>query len=405
MGDAKAATLRAWPWLRSLSRDAAGFVEYPPDSFLDQFGWFVNIGLLVLVWWSARKLTWDCTFIDDARDASDRSLLEAAGLENLERPAEWREPEEEVELKHRRRDTWWDRYFRYRKAQDKKPHTPGVWVVYFSLAALPIFGLGQALIPSEQADSRQFTFWMMAVYVGSGLGLLMTTSFLGLRRYLKRRKLQIPASMAGLWLGIGAGLILLFLTVAALLPRPSSETPLIDIPAIGSKERDASDYAQKSDGQGKGEGAGGENSSEKSDSKNSVEGKSQEAGKGKGQDNSSKGSGENKGKGGDSGKSDQKGDQKGGDRNNEKSDDKGKNQKNDKNKNNDSSNDKSERGSSSSSRKSSSENKSGRQASSRNQGAKGPAQLGNLGKIGSILKWTVFGILRWSWLISRSGMA
>ena len=30
----------------------------------------------------------------------------------------------------------------------------------------------------------------MGIYVASGLGLLLTTSFLGLRRYLRQRKLQ-----------------------------------------------------------------------------------------------------------------------------------------------------------------------------------------------------------------------
>ena len=38
---------------------------------------------------------------------------------------------------------WLDRYRLHREQQDKKPHTPGVWVVYFSLAALPLFGLGK----------------------------------------------------------------------------------------------------------------------------------------------------------------------------------------------------------------------------------------------------------------------
>ena len=389
MGDARAA-------LYGLGLGVAAFlallrfVEYAPGGFLEQFGWLVNIGLLVLVWWSARQLTWDCTFIDDKRDASDRSLLEAAGLDQLERPAEWREPEEEEELKFRRRETWWQRYQRFRKAQDRKPHTPGVWVVYFSLAALPIFGLGQALIPSEESDSRQFTFWLMAIYVGAGLGLLMTTSFLGLRRYLKQRKLKIPASMAGLWLGIGGGLILLFLTLAAVLPRPSSETPLVHISAIGSKERDASRFAQKSDGQGKGDGSAGNKSSEQAESKNSTEGKSKEGGKGKGSDDSTKGSGENKGKGGDSGKSDQKGNQKGGDQNNDQSENKANRSKNDQDKNGDAAKDKSERGSDSRSGRSSGNNNSSRRRGDQNSSSN---RTMSLGQIGSVLKWLVFGIV------------
>src|SRR4051794_29254390 len=72
------------------------FVKFP-DGWMEQFGPVVNIGLLALVWWCARKLTWDCTYIDEDRDASDRSLLEAAGIENLERPKEWREEESSTE--------------------------------------------------------------------------------------------------------------------------------------------------------------------------------------------------------------------------------------------------------------------------------------------------------------------
>ena len=43
----------------------------------------------------------------------------------------------------------------------------------------------------------------MAVYVGSGLGLLVTTSLLGLRRYLRQRKVKIPAALTASWLGLG----------------------------------------------------------------------------------------------------------------------------------------------------------------------------------------------------------
>ena len=35
----------------------------------------------------------------------------------------------------------------------------------------------------------------MVIYVGSGLGLLLTTSFLGLRLYLQRRRLRMPLAM------------------------------------------------------------------------------------------------------------------------------------------------------------------------------------------------------------------
>jgi hypothetical protein len=95
--------------------------------------------------------------------------------------------------------TWWQRYERYRDAQKRK-HTPGVWVVYFSLAALPLFGLGQSLIPIKEEGRRQYVFWLLVLYVGSGLGLLLTTCFLGLRRYLRQKNLRMPVAMTGAWL-------------------------------------------------------------------------------------------------------------------------------------------------------------------------------------------------------------
>jgi hypothetical protein len=398
MGDAKAAlygVVLGFAAFLAMLR----FVEFPPG-WLEQLGPIVNIGLLALVWWCARKLTWDCTFIDDKRDASDRSVLEAAGLDNLERPPEWREPQPAKPAARKEKAIepgpvgWVQRYLRYRKAQDQRPHTPGVWVVYFSLAALPIFGLGQALIPVEEESSRHFTFWLMAIYVGSGLGLMMTTSFLGLRRYLKQRNLEIPARMAGIWLGIGSSIILAFLVIAAILPRPNSETALIDVSStLGSKDRDASDNAVNPDGKGKGDGASGEQSSEKSQSKNSAEGKSDEGGKGKGQDDAKKGEGQNKGKGNQSGKSDQTGNKSGGDQNKGQKGKPGEKNQNDGGKKNEQQSQQNNSKNSGGQKTSSSGGRSRqRTRTSRSFSSKGPF-TGSLGKVGTILKWVVFALL------------
>src|SRR5439155_11104130 len=149
---------------------------------------------------------------------------------------------------------WWQRYRQYRQEQLRKPHTPGVWVVYFSLAALPLFGLGQSLIAAEAVDRRRYAFWLMGIYVASGLGLLLTTSFLGLRRYLRQRKLHMPVAMTGVWLSLGGALIVGLLVVGALLPRPHAEYALVELTPAGSKNRDASRYAVQRDSPGKGEG-------------------------------------------------------------------------------------------------------------------------------------------------------
>ncbi len=239
------------------------FVQFDPDTLLAPFSWAINAGLMGIVWWSAHQLTWDCTYIDDQVDASGVGLMQAAGIEDGEskgRAGSGRSPSDQ-RIEEGRADPqstgirWWERFRRYREAQRKKPHNPGVWVIYFSLAALPLFGLGQSLIPAEDEGRRRYVFWLMIVYLGSGLGLLLTTSFLGLRRYLRQRKLPMPKSIAGAWLATGGVLIAGLLVLGALLPRPNAEYPLIDVGnLVGSKERQASRYASKGDSPGKGQG-------------------------------------------------------------------------------------------------------------------------------------------------------
>jgi hypothetical protein len=227
------------------------YVEYPPDSPVLEFRWAINLGLIALTWWCAHRLTWDCTHFDDNEEAASAGILDAAGFENTDSP----QPEpEEKEGPDAKPLTWWQRYQRYREER-KKRHTPGVWVVYFSLAALPLFGLGQSLIPVAEEGRRRYVFWLLVLYVGSGLGLLLTTCFLGLRRYLRQRQVKMPAALTAVWLTVGGVLIVLLLLVGALLPRPNAENPLVDIPGLGAHDRDASRWAMKGGSPGKGEGA------------------------------------------------------------------------------------------------------------------------------------------------------
>ncbi len=217
-------------------------------TWIDQFGFLINWALIALIWWCAHRLTWDCTLIDDTQDASGQGLLQVAGLERatdaakaVETPVKSVEvPTEAVEVFERRlegttsrapRVGWWQRFVE----NQHRPHAPGVWVVYFSLAALPLFGIGQWFIPATNVAGRRYAFWLLCVYVASGLGLLVTTSFLGLRRYLRQRRIEMPTLMANLWLGCGAVIIGLLLILAALLPRPSAEYPISQLPfTVGS---------------------------------------------------------------------------------------------------------------------------------------------------------------------------
>jgi len=98
-----------------------------------------------------------------------------------------------------------------------------LWVVYFSLAALPLFGIGQVLLPSEEVAARRFGFALLVGYLVAALGLLLTASFLGLRRYLRQRCLRMPATIVFGWIRSGAGLAGVVLAVALLLPRPGAD--------------------------------------------------------------------------------------------------------------------------------------------------------------------------------------
>ncbi|QDU78552.1 hypothetical protein Pla110_02560 [Polystyrenella longa] len=172
------------------------------------------IVLTLIVWWCAKKMTWDCTLIDDEEDASGEGLLQHTGFEKR------LEPVEKIKV------PLWKRLFRRKADKEGQPHSPGVWILYFSFAAIPIFGLGQFLVEVDGPDGvgaakREFSFNLLLIYMVGALGLLLVTSLLGLRRYLRQRGMQMPRGIVWTWVGSGSALILLLLLGSLLLPRPS----------------------------------------------------------------------------------------------------------------------------------------------------------------------------------------
>jgi hypothetical protein len=154
----------------------------------------------------------------------------------------------------------------------------------------------------------------LSIYVTSGLGLLLVTSFLGLRRYLRQRKLQMPPAMTARWLGIGIALIVLLLLAGIFLPRPNAEYSVVSMgPFASSQEREASRFAifrdsstkgngaagnpqagNKSDGQG-GAGKSGDRQSGPSEGQRNGESGSNQGQSSSGQSQGDKGSGQGKG--------------------------------------------------------------------------------------------------------------
>jgi hypothetical protein len=197
------------------------FVEHPSP-----FSWLINIGLMCIVWWCAHKLTWDCTLIDDEEDSSGEGLMQRMGVGDAEDARDLPVAENELLAETSDATPWWKKLFQQKKGR----HTPGLWVLYFSLAALPLFGIGQHWIPAAETGRRRYVFSLLLIYVASGLALLVTTSFLGLRRYLRQRRIEMPAPMAANWVAIGAVLIVIVMLLAALIPRPDAEYAISQVP-------------------------------------------------------------------------------------------------------------------------------------------------------------------------------
>jgi hypothetical protein len=242
------ATLYAFPIAILVGIALARFVEIRGP--LAAFSGPINWTLMAIVWAAAHRLTWDCTLIDDSQDASGAGLLAQMGLDEEGAASGTGTPALEAisttaaaPVRPANRQ-WWQDWLE----PDRSPHPPGVWVVIFSLAALPIFGIGGRFIPEGDLDVRRRCFWLLVVYVASGMSLLLATSFLGLRRYLRQRRLEMPLEMAAAWIGAGLVLILGTLIVASLLPRPSPEYSLAHLVQIDSLERKASRFAYGPEG-------------------------------------------------------------------------------------------------------------------------------------------------------------
>ena len=204
-----------------------------------QAAYGLGVVLLAVVWFWAHKLVWDCTLIDEDEDSSGQGLLQS-------RPPAKGEPRSKAEAKSKT------------KRKRVAPSSPGLWVVYFSLAALPLFGFGQALLPAIAAGSRRMGLIFVVLYMSAALGLLITTSFLGLRRYLRQRYLRMPAVVALSWLKLGGGVALVILTAALFLPRPGANQAWTALRyQIDYRMRQASQYAAKGNPHGQGKGRAG----------------------------------------------------------------------------------------------------------------------------------------------------
>lgn len=245
------AALYAVPLAGAVALALAAFVQVTGP--LAALGPALNWILMGIVWWSAHKLTWDCTLIEGGRDFTGQGLMQTTGLDRFFRVKPAADPvaskpeptppppdlsgTSSTALAASANQPFWTTWLQ----GERRAHAPGVWVVYFSIAALPLFGLGQWFIPAGDLSLRRRAFWLLVVYVAAGLSLLMATSFLSLRRYLRQRNLQMPGEMAAVWLGTGTAIVFVLLLLASFLPRPIPEYSITHLaPEIKAPQRTAS---------------------------------------------------------------------------------------------------------------------------------------------------------------------
>ncbi|MEZ6092778.1 MAG: DUF4129 domain-containing protein [Pirellulaceae bacterium] len=264
-------------------------------STLVQFGEGSPIGLLLLpifiavVMWSTAQLTWDTTVMDESRDSSAMGLAERlrrrfiAGvrdettLDNSNSPTDDETGEQQTKSDARAGNLIFALF-----NQASQRNTPGLWVFYFAIAAVPIFGIGQWFLPDQGANSVGWAGILFGVYMASAVTLLATTSFLGLQRYLAKRNIEMPDQIVSRWT------LITFVTAAALflimflLPKWNMHSGINDSLAwFNSRTRESSPWAFGKDGTESGESPNSTQKSNDGQQTNGGRGETGEGGQGK----------------------------------------------------------------------------------------------------------------------------
>jgi hypothetical protein len=210
--------------------------------------------LLGIVWFTAHKLTCNCTLIDEEADASGQGLLQS--LRRL--PKLFKKEQSPVANTVATPKASSVSVPSQEKEKATKSQIPGVWLIYYSLAALPLFGLGQTMLPAGDLAARHQGFIYLFLYLAAALGLLVTTSFLGLRRYLRQRYVIMPGNIAFGWVQFGVVGAAIVLCLSLLLPRPGSGEAWGTLRYhMDYQLRRASEYAARFNPHGTGSGRAG----------------------------------------------------------------------------------------------------------------------------------------------------
>ncbi len=193
----------------------------------------------------------DCTLIDEGVDSSDQGLVDSGRLFFKDQVSHTENADANGSVKKNDSDqalgsesiqsskTAQQRKTSYGSTagrKKRKAKQPGRTVMYLALAALPLFGIGQLFLRNDSATWNRAQ-QLLAFYLFASLSLLVTTSFLGLRRYLRQRKVEMPGDVSVAWISGGLTMIATIIFVAFFLPTPGRLLASFEMPfTIGSPD-------------------------------------------------------------------------------------------------------------------------------------------------------------------------
>jgi len=189
-----------------------GYIVGTADDMVGGMPLLTNLLIVAVVWIVADRVTKSCSFETDATadlgvgmvDSALRPWAVKADIEKKEASEQDQKDVSPFRRKH-----------------------PGRAVFYFAFLAIPMFAIGQNMIPEASPEVVRSLFNHTIVYIASSLLLLMFTSYSGLRHYFNSRRTNMPGHVGAFWIVIGTLVAAAAIAVARVMPMP---VPLLSAP-------------------------------------------------------------------------------------------------------------------------------------------------------------------------------
>lgn len=180
----------------------------------------VNMALFITLWWVTHQITSACS-VDSAEEVAKST--ETGSFSDLGLPHPFLRLKS---LKERIFHVQESKNAAETKLEDRLPtRHPGTVLLYFSMFAIPAFGLGFYLLGGRPGNQLRLGVFLF-VYLWCVLALLFLSSLRQLSAYFEDRKVELPNVIGVTWLSMGFFIVTAGLVSAFLLPQPPSVASL-----------------------------------------------------------------------------------------------------------------------------------------------------------------------------------